>query len=225
MGEQRRGLLYGSGSQGTGPVISGPVMGPPVSQLDLPASSLSSSASRSILLARKERAREEERQREKERGTFLLCASRHSIESSGALISGPAWRASEFRKQRRINSASWRSLFLLLLFHLLFPFNLHLLLFLLLLLLLPLRSRSEQLPADISDALIAPCSNTLVCKTRCRQKLKCVSLSLSLSLVGCSCFMVFIYACGRDTGSSLIHKSERGIFLSTLRERSLPDTP
>lgn len=186
MGEQGRGLLYGSGSQGTGPVISGPVMGPPVSQLDLPASSLSSSASRSILLARKERAREEERQREKERGTFLLCASRHSIESSGALISGPAWRASEFRKQRRINSASRRSLFLsllflLLLFHLLFPFNLHLLLFLLLLLLLPLRSRSEQLPADISDALIAPCSNTLVCKTRCRQKLKCVSLSLFLS--------------------------------------------
>lgn len=90
MGEQGRRLFYGSGGRGTGPVISGPVMGPPVSQLDLPASSLSPSASRSVLLARCKR-----------HSPSVRALDRISWRFN---IGSVARRASEFRKRRRINS-------------------------------------------------------------------------------------------------------------------------
>lgn len=164
------------------PVISGPVMGPPVSQLDLPASSLSSSVSRNVLLARCRRH-------------FSSCASRSLDRISRRFNIGPTARqASEFRKQRRINSVRGEE---------------------------PLSSSPCVLASSnrrwISDALIASCSNTLICKTlMLKTQMQRVSLLLPLLLLYRSVYM-------RVWNIFLIHKYQaEEIFLSTLRRTVSP---
>lgn len=186
MGEQERGLLYGSGGRVTGPVISGPVMGPPVSQLDLPASSLI------LPLARR-----------RKHFPSMRVAALDRI--SRRLNIGPAWRPSEFSKATTNQfRASRRTLSCSAL-------------------LLPSTSSSSSCILAwsnarwISDALIAQCSNTLVCKT-----LPPKTQMLSFSLARARRMLLHDHLRVREIPPSLIHKSEQQIFSSTSQERPYP---